>query len=115
MAHDARKSKTRPIILSLVILTLSCSAPSGGSGRATTKDGHVACEKREWMEDMLDFIRTKNKAQFRRYIENKRCIFMKGGVGVKLLGTKAKPVRVVVAFEYQNKVMWTYWSSLVYD
>jgi len=91
---------------------------SGGilvsEGIVKTKSGQVACKKRKWMEDMLTFIRTKNKARYRDYIETRKCLIMRGGKEVKVL--ESKPViGVIVSFEYEHEVLWTYWSSLAYE
>lgn len=111
--------KTFEAVTAIVIAaTIAFSAPASAqtapaSTKVTTKDGHVACKKRVWMEDMLTFIRTDNKAKYRHYIETKRCLFTKGGLEVKLL-EKQEAFGVIVGFEYNRETLWTYWTSLTY-
>jgi len=71
-------------LLAVLFLFVSCTNPPSTSTKTTTKDEHVACYKEKWMEDMLDFIRTKNRAKFTSYIQDRRCLFMRGGREVEL-------------------------------
>ncbi len=101
-------------LLLLLLFSVSCTNPPAAGSKTMTKDEHVACYKKKWMEDMLDFIRTENRAKFTSYIQDRRCLFMRGGRKVEL----TDPPGIfgsLAGFKMGGVKYWTSKDSLLYD
>jgi hypothetical protein len=66
-------------LIFLVIFGLISSQANAMS--ATTKGGHTACLKKEWLDDVISFVAAKDKESFQAYLDSKKCIVLKKGFG----------------------------------
>jgi hypothetical protein len=73
---------------------------------ATTTGGSVACLSKEWLDDMVNFVVSKDKDNFQAYLDSNKCIIPKEGLTVTvtespgMFGTKA-------VFGYRGIKFWT--------
>lgn len=79
----------------------------------TTKGGHVACIKEQWLNNMVAFVASGDRASFAAYIEQKRCVVMKSGLkvtvtdGPGMFGGKA-------GFIFRGTKFWTVREAIEY-
>ncbi|VAX15921.1 hypothetical protein MNBD_NITROSPINAE02-1289 [hydrothermal vent metagenome] len=62
---------------------------------------------------MQKFMETKDKIWFKNYINNKKCVFIKGGLKV----TITEPPGIFgrfVGFKYKGKEYWAFKDSIIY-
>lgn len=80
---------------------------------ATTNDGHAACFKKEWLDDVVNFIIAKDMGSFQAYLDSKKCIILKKGLRVTvtespgMFGSKA-------GFVFNGVKLWTVREGLSY-
>lgn len=80
---------------------------------AVTKDGYVACLKKEWLEDVVSFVSAKDKASFQSYIDSQKCIAIKGGLRVTVTESPGMFGRTA-EFVYKGVKLWTIREGLDY-
>ncbi len=66
-------------ILALLLVFSTTSFAS----EAVTKDGHPACFKEKWHQDLSSFA-GKDMASFEAYISSRKCIILKQGLIVRV-------------------------------
>lgn len=67
--------------LILIIALLVISIPAYALP-ATSNGGHAACLKKVWLDDLINFIVSKDKDSFQAYIDTKKCVTLKSGLKV---------------------------------
>lgn len=100
-------------IVIAVIICLNLGWPTGEAYPQSTKEDHIACVKKKWIKDMQKFMETKNKQRFRNYINNQKCLFVKGGLKVTITEYPGIFGRFV-GFEYNGKKFWAFKDSIIY-
>jgi hypothetical protein len=80
----------------------------------TTKDGYIACQKKEWLDDVTAFISQKDHASLQAYLDAKKCLIMKGGLRVTVTEWPGI-LRGTTGFIYQGIKFWTYREGIDYN
>jgi len=111
LRRKAPKGRGAFIVTSIICLGLGWL--TGEAYPQSTKEDHIACVKKKWIEDMQKFMETKNKTWFRNYIENKKCVFIKGGLKVTITAPPGIFGRFV-GFRYKGTEYWAFKDSIIY-
>lgn len=54
------------------------------SSGTRTKGGHIACRRKEWMDDVVKFIGSKDVASGQAYLDRKWCLVLKPNIPVTI-------------------------------
>lgn len=79
-----------------------------------TKGGHVACQKKEWLDDMIKFVVAEDMASFKAYVDSGKCLVLKAGLRV----TVTDPPGIfggTAGFTFQGIKFWTVREGLEYN
>ncbi len=103
----------RGAFIIIATITLALGSLASEAYPQSTKEDHIACVKKKWIEDMQKFMETKNKEWFRNYINNRKCLFIKGGLKVTIIEPPGIFGRFV-GFKYDGKEYWAFKDSIIY-
>ncbi|MEI7636377.1 MAG: hypothetical protein WCJ37_03675 [Syntrophus sp. (in: bacteria)] len=81
------------------------------SGLATTSDSAIACFAESALDDMTKFTGAGDRASFNAYVDQRKCIVMKGGVDVTIVQYPGM-LGGTTGFVYNGVKMWTTRSGL---
>jgi hypothetical protein len=96
--------------------TITKTKPKKKTSRSdgcTTKDGHFACLKEEWLDNMTKFRLSNDFESVKAYIAAKKCLVMKGGLHVTLIDSPGM-FGGTASFIYKGVKFWTFREALDY-
>jgi len=98
------------LILGILFILLSTQvyALSG-----TTKGGHTACLKKQWLNDVIDFVAADDIDSFQAYIDSRKCIILKKGLRVTVTDSPGM-FGGTVEFIFKGTRFWTVREALEY-
>lgn len=98
-------------LILLIVSVLISSQVHAMSG--ITTGGHVACLKKEWLDDVTSFVIAKDMDSLQAYLDTDKCIVLKKGLRV----TVTEPPGMfggTSGFVYKGFKLWTYREALEY-
>jgi hypothetical protein len=81
---------------------------------AVTKGGHVACLKKEWLNDMVSFVVAKDKGSFQAYVDSGKCLILKAGLRVTVTESPGM-FGGTAGFVFKGMKFWTVREGLEYN
>lgn len=92
------------IILIFVLLSANANAQA-----ATTKAGYLACINEQYLDDIIQFKRERDRQRGEQYITTKKCVVPKKGLEVTVVDTS---VEGKTQFDYNGFKLWTITDAL---
>ena len=92
------------IILIFVLLSANANAQT-----ATTKTGYLACINEQYLDDIIQFKRERDRQRGEQYITAKKCVAPKKGLEVTIVDTS---VEGKIQFDYNGFKLWTVTDAL---
>jgi hypothetical protein len=99
--------KLPAIILFLLIAVPTYAMP------ATSKGGHPACLKEEWINDMRSFVVANDLTSFEAYVNSKKRLILKKGLQVTVTESPGM-FGSTATFVYRGIKFWTMKDALNY-
>jgi hypothetical protein len=96
------------LVLIIVLISTQADALSG-----ITKGGHVACLRKEWLNDVISFVVAKDMASFQAYLDSNKCIILKKGLRVTVTESPGM-FGGTTGFVAQGIKFWTVREALEY-
>jgi len=100
----------KQIILAIVLGFLSTQAYALSG---TTKGGHTACLKKQWLDDVISFVVAKDMDSFQAYLDSKKCIVLKEGLRVTVTDSPGM-FGGTAGFVFKGIKLWTVREALEY-
>ncbi|SEH08108.1 hypothetical protein [Candidatus Venteria ishoeyi] len=79
----------------------------------TTKGGHAACLKKQWLDDVVSFVVAKDMDSFQAYLDSKKCIVLKKGLRVTVTESPGM-FGGTAGFVFKGIKFWTVREALEY-
>lgn len=92
------------IILIFVLLSANAHAVT-----AVTKTGYVACISEQYLDDIVQFKRERDRQRGEQYIMSKKCVVPKSGLVVTVEDTSKEGK---TQFDYNGFKLWTITDAL---
>ena len=80
---------------------------------ATTVGGHIACLKKEWLDDIISFVVAKDSDSGQAYLNSKKCIVLKKGIRVAVTESPGM-FGGTVGFVAKGVKLWSVREALTY-
>lgn len=66
------------------VIGWSCLSEASAQLAATTVEGYAACLSEAWLDDLLAYFAAKDNASAQAYLDQKKCVVLKGGLRVTI-------------------------------
>lgn len=98
-------------IMLLAVLVLFSGPVQAMSG--ITKAGYPACLKKEWFDELIQFVVAKDMDSFQAYMDSKKCLILKEGLRVTVTESPGM-FGGTAGFIFQGVKFWTAREALEY-
>ena len=92
------------IILIFVLLSANANAKTG-----VTKTGYLACINEQYLDDIIQFKRERDRQRGEQYVTSKKCVAPKRGLVVTVVDTSKEGK---IQFDYNGFKLWTVTDAL---
>jgi hypothetical protein len=99
----------KKIFIILIFVLLSANAHAITAIAAVTKTGYVACISEQYLDDIVQFKRERDRQRGEQYIMSKKCVVPKRGLVVTVEDTSKEGK---TQFDYNGFKLWTITDAL---